>query len=103
MLGLYCVAQTMNTIGWICFSPLVGKMLHAYPEASVFKLTFLSMIFLLMYIPVNPVAVWLIEKKGIRAAFITGLVIQTIGFWLRTLINVDFAFVIVGQIVLSVG
>ena len=103
MLGLYCFAQMMNTIGWICFSPLVGKMLAAYPEATVFKLTFLSMIFLLMYIPVNPIAVWLIEKKGIRVSFITGLVIQTIGFWLRSLINTSFSFVIVGQIILSMG
>ena len=75
MLGLYCLAQVMNTIGWICFSPLVGQMLKAYPEATVFKLTFLSMIYLFMYIPVNPIAVWLIEKKGIRVALLTGLTI----------------------------
>lgn len=78
-------------------------MLVVYPEATVFNITFLSMIYLLMYIPVNPFAIWLIEKKGIRVSFITGVVIQTLGFWLRTLINYSFSFVIVGQIMLSIG
>ena len=54
------------------------------------------MIFLIMFIPMSPVSVWVIEKKGIRSSLIIGLTISAVGMWVRTFINKGFIWVMIG-------
>ena len=56
-----------------------------------------------MLMPTGPIAVWVIEKKGIRASLITGLIISTIGLWVRTQINQGFLWLMIGQFIVSIS
>ena len=49
-----------------------------------------------MYVPVNPLATWVLEKIGLRKSALIGVGIELLGFWLRTLISSSFNFVLLG-------
>ena len=103
ILSIFSLIQIQNAAGWICFASIVDKILYAYPESSIMKINFLSWTFMLMYVPVNPVATWFLEKYGLRKSAILGVGIELMGFWLRTLINRNFNWVMLGQFLISVG
>ena len=77
----------MNTAGWICFAAVFDKILFAYPSTSSFDINYLSWIFMIMYLPMNPPAMSYIESKGLRKSLLLGVSIQVLGFWTRTLVN----------------
>ena len=74
----------MNTAGWICFASIVDKIRLAYPEASVLNINYLSWIYMIAYLPINPVATIFIERYGVRKSVLLGVFIETIGYWVRT-------------------
>jgi len=93
----------MNTAGWICFAAVFDKILFAYPDATDFDINFLSWIFMIMFLPMNPPAITYIENKGLRKSILVGVSIQVLGFWMRALVNNGFIFVMAGQTLLSIG
>ena len=103
MLGLFSLAQVTNCAAWINFAAIPDKVLETQPQANLFWLTYLSMIFLITYIPVNPFSMWVIETKGIRYTLILAVVIQATGLWLRACINYHFMYCVAGQTIISLG
>lgn len=73
MLILYSLAAIMSSGAWICFVPLTTVMNeNAYRDASRLEIDYLNFIYLLMYIPVNFIAVFIIEKQSMRTAMLIG-------------------------------
>lgn len=103
MLGLFALAQVTNCAAWINFSAITDKLLETQPQANLFWITYLSMIFLVTYIPVNPFSMWVIENKGIRYTLILAVLIQAAGLWLRACINYHFIYCVIGQTIISLG
>ena len=75
ILLLFSLCQTMNTAGWICFASIIDKIKIAYPEASLFDINYLSWIYLIAFLPVNPYATKYIESKGLRWSLLLGVFI----------------------------
>ena len=76
ILFLFSIAQVLNTTSWISFAPILEKLLFAYDgQATEFNINFLSWIFMIMFLPMNLPSVWFIEKKGLRASLIVGILI----------------------------
>ena len=75
MLFLLSIAQIMNCTGWICFAPISSKIIFAYKSESVstFEINYLSFIFMIMFLPMNFISIWVIEKKGLRTAILAGV------------------------------
>lgn len=51
---------------------------------------------MIAYIPMNQPAVIALEKKGLRFGVILGMILTTLGLWLKSLINYSFIYVVVG-------
>ena len=86
----------MNTAGWICFAAIVDKIKFAYPGTTALDINYLSWIFMIVFLPLNPIATYMIEKHGLRKSLLLGVYIETIGFWLRTFINSGFLYNMLG-------
>jgi len=93
----------MNTAGWICFASVFDKILFSYETATSAKVNYLSWIFMVMFLPMTPIATYAIEKVGLRFSMLTGLALETLGFWLRVGINRDFRYVMLGQTMITLG
>lgn len=85
----------MNSINWICFEPVEDKLVLAYSLTNR-MVSMLSMSYLVAFPLINFLSIYTIEKYGCRKSILIGLTFQTIGCWLRKLINVNFNLVIAG-------
>ena len=103
MLAILSLAQVTNAAAWVNFSAVSDLLQVSYAEATFFWVTYLSMVFYVTYVFLSAVAVALIEAKGIRYALIVAVVLQAVGFWLRTLLNYHFMFCVLGQTIISLG
>jgi hypothetical protein len=103
MLAILSLAQVTNAAAWVNFSAVSDLLQVSYAEATFFWVTYLSMVFYVTYVFLSAVAVALIEAKGIRYALIVAVVLQALGFWLRTLLNYHFMFCVLGQTIISLG
>ena len=63
---------------------------------SLEQVDFLSMVFYITYVLVNPISVYIIENKGIRCSLILGVLTQVVGFWVRAMIDESFVYCLVG-------
>ena len=69
----------------------------------MFVVNYMSLIYLIMFVPVNFPSVAVLEKYGLRVGLIIGIGLTIVGLWLRCLINTSFIFVIIGQTVLAIA
>jgi fucose permease len=51
---------------------------------------------MIMFVPMNFPSVFALDKYGLRIGVCLGIVLTTVGLWLRCLINKSFWMVIVG-------
>ena len=69
---LFSLAIIMNSVGWLTFAPITRLMSRFYPTDADFWNNFF-VIYLLLSIPFNFLAIWVIEKKGLRTSLIIGV------------------------------
>jgi len=83
---MYSLAATLTAYNCFMFIPICDKIAFAYDIDGVdkiYKIDYLYGIYLFMYIPCCPIAVYIIDHKGMRFALITALVIQVLGYTIR--------------------
>ena len=56
----------------------------------------MSYSFMVFFLPMNFPCVYVIEKYGLRAGVIWGIVSTCVGLWIRCLINKSFWFALTG-------
>ena len=71
VLSLFSISAIMSSSGWICFLPLIRELRHGVKIDRIL-LDYLNYIYLVLYVPINFVAVIIIEYKGMRTAMIIG-------------------------------
>jgi hypothetical protein len=74
-----------------------------YIKSNRLYFDYLSVIYLIMSIPFNFVAVFVIEKKGLRTAMLIGATLQLLGFWMRWFIHYHYVWLMIGQTFLAIG
>ena len=102
MLLLFSMCTMMNACGWISFAPISDILTNTY-GVSLFMINYMSLIYMISFIPVNFLSVVVLDKWGLRWGITLGMSLTTLGLWLRTLINYSFTYVIIGQTIMAIG
>lgn len=90
MLALFVAYSFSNAYQWIHLN-IIGNIIIKYynqslPDDSFQQETaidWLSMIYMLSYIPLIFPATWLLDKKGLRVAVICGAFLNALGAWIK--------------------
>ena len=59
-------------------------------------INYLSMSFMMWFLPINLPSVIALDRFGLRVAIIIGIAGTTLGLWIRVLINKSFMSVVIG-------
>ena len=102
MLFLFCMCQIISYIHWCMMVPIVNKIKHAYPSATTDNINYMAMSFMICISIDNPICAWFSERFGLRKALLLGCVMLTIGGFLKSLINDDYTYLIVGQTIIAI-
>ena len=95
VLFLFSLATMTNAIGWICFAPIFSLLQISY-GATLISINYLASSYMIMFVPMNFPSVFALDKYGLKIGVCLGIVLTTVGLWLRCLINESFWMVIVG-------
>ena len=96
MLFLFCICNIISSIHWCVMVPIVNKILHAYPHATTDNINFMAMSFMICISIDNPICAYISEKFGLRNALILGCGALLIGGILKSFINDDYTYLIIG-------
>jgi len=61
------------------------------------------MSYMVMYIFVNFPSNWVLDMKGIKKGVVVGAVLTALGSGVRCLIDFDFSFMIIGQVLCAIA
>ncbi|MEI6100891.1 MAG: MFS transporter [Eubacteriales bacterium] len=102
--ALFCVVPILavTQLFWLTFSAISDTAAHFY-NVSPLSIAFLSMSYMIVYIIMTVPASMLADKKGLRAAFITGAVITAVCGLTRGLCAGSFTLVVIAQIGMAVA
>lgn len=104
MLFLFSAVSASNAFMWLQYGIISNIFMHFYNIDSL-AIDWLSMIYLLTYIPLVLPILWLLDNRGIRDVVVVGSAFNCIGAWIKigsaapTLFSVTFF----GQFVCSVA
>ncbi|VDI00556.1 MFS transporter, FLVCR family, feline leukemia virus subgroup C receptor-related protein [Mytilus galloprovincialis] len=112
ILFLFSFVSLTNNFQWLHLN-IIGDVLLNYYNASLPEdkfqqetaLDWLSMVYMLAYIPLIFPSTWLLDKKGLRVVIICGSFLNAVGAWIKVAcVNPDrFALLMFGQSVCSVA
>ncbi len=63
----------------------------------------MSLSYMVVFPFVNFPAVSILDKWGLRVGVSIGITLTTLGMWIRCLINVNYAYVLVGQTIMAIA
>jgi hypothetical protein len=64
-LFLYCIGIMMNMVCWMSLTPIAEALKNAYGVSSV-EIASMGFTFMLVFIPFNFPATWMLDYKGLR-------------------------------------
>ncbi|KAM8947358.1 choline/ethanolamine transporter FLVCR1 [Pelodytes ibericus] len=82
ILGVFSLYSLVNAFQWIQYSIISNIFTHFY-GLSTDKIDWLSMVYMLVYIPLIFPATWLLDKKGLRATALLGSGLNCMGAWIK--------------------
>ncbi|XP_029633167.1 feline leukemia virus subgroup C receptor-related protein 2 isoform X2 [Octopus sinensis] len=90
VLTLFCFFSMSNAYQWIHLN-IVANIIETYYNASLptdeyqreLAVDWLSMVYMLAYIPLIFPASWLLDRKGLRVIIICGTLLNCVGAWLK--------------------
>ncbi|KAF7484087.1 Hypothetical predicted protein [Marmota monax] len=93
-----------NAFQWIQYSSINNIFMHFY-GVSAFAIDWLSMCYMLTYIPLLLPVAWLLEKFGLRTIALTGSALNCLGAWVKlgSLKPHLFPVTVLGQVICSVA
>ena len=112
MLGLFCLYSFSNSYQWIHMSIIANVISRFYNEslpADEFQrntaVDWLSMVYMLAYIPLIFPATWFLDKRGLRTVCVLGSLGNAVGAWLKcaSVSGDRFALLMVAQTVCSIA
>ncbi|XP_045419500.1 feline leukemia virus subgroup C receptor-related protein 2 isoform X2 [Lemur catta] len=93
-----------NAFQWIQYGAINNIFMNFY-GVSAFAIDWLSMCYMLTYIPLLLPVAWLLEKFGLRTIALTGSFLNCLGAWVKlgSLQPHLFAVTVLGQVICSVA
>ncbi|XP_069787427.1 heme transporter FLVCR1 [Narcine bancroftii] len=82
ILTVFSLYSMVNAFQWIQYS-IIANIFSAFYQVSYEQVDWLSMVYMLAYIPLIFPAAWLLDKRGLRIAALLGSGLNCIGAWLK--------------------
>ena len=82
ILFLFVVYSASNAFNWLDLV-IISNVLEKYYDVSTMAVTWTSMIYMAVYIPLIFPATWLLQRKGLRTCIIIGSLGNCIGSWIK--------------------
>jgi len=101
MLILFCLCNVTIGVGWICFAPLFDLLEELY-GVNLMTINYLSLSFCIIFLPMNFPSTYVLDTYGLRVGLTIGMIVFTLGLWVRCLINYSFWYVVIGQTILAI-
>uniref|UniRef100_A0A8C4ZJW7 FLVCR choline and putative heme transporter 2 n=1 Tax=Gadus morhua TaxID=8049 RepID=A0A8C4ZJW7_GADMO len=82
MLFLFTSYSMCNAFQWIQYA-IINNIFKRFYNVNSFAIDWMSMVFMLTYIPVIFLAIWLLDKTGLRVMAIVASSINCLGAWIK--------------------
>ncbi|CAH2254410.1 feline leukemia virus subgroup C receptor-related 1 [Pelobates cultripes] len=82
ILGVFSLYSLVNAFQWIQYSIITNVFTDFYGLSSD-KIDWLSMVYMLVYVPLIFPATWLLDKKGLRVTALLGSGLNCLGAWIK--------------------
>lgn len=112
MLFLFAVYSMTNAYQWIHLN-IIGNVISRYYNASLpggsyqqeVAIHWLSMVYMLAYIPLIFPATWLLDTRGLRIIGILGSLLNALGAWIKVLSVSPYRFAVLmtGQTICAIA
>jgi len=100
---LYAMVSIINAIMWISTSPITKNLENIY-NIGLFQVNFCtSLIWFAVYPPMNFVANYFLDEKGLRVGILIGSCLTLVGLWIRTFSEYSFYYIFLGQLFGAIG
>jgi len=99
---IYIVLSFTTGIMWTVVTPIAIPIASAYHQSDS-TVALIPASFMILYIFVNFPSSWIIDLRGIRQGMLLGIIATTVGAGIRTLVNIDFTYMVIGQFICSIG
>ena len=102
ILAVFMLVSLMTHVVWISFAPIMNNVANFYrvtPDAILL----ITASYLIIYIPVNFPATWLIDKYGLRFGTGTGVFLLGIFGFLRAFTGTDYNLLLFCQVMTAIG
>ncbi|KAM4693794.1 choline/ethanolamine transporter FLVCR1 [Discoglossus pictus] len=82
ILGVFSLYSLVNAFQWIQYS-IITTIFTQYYDVTSDKIDWLSMVYMLAYVPLIFPATWLLDKKGLRVTALLGAGLNCLGAWVK--------------------
>ncbi|XP_067901105.1 feline leukemia virus subgroup C receptor-related protein 1 isoform X2 [Heterodontus francisci] len=82
ILTVFSLYSMVNSFQWIQYS-IIANIFCTFYQVSEEQIDWLSVVYMLAYIPLIFPAAWLIDKKGLRTVALLGSGLNCIGAWIK--------------------
>jgi hypothetical protein len=102
------VANLTNQVVWAAFSSIASTASTFY-ETTLFGINMMALIYMIAFIPMSPVASWVLDEKGIRYSILIGTVSTFVGALVKWTSGFAqggaerYAICFIGQAIASIG
>ncbi|MHA1270574.1 MAG: MFS transporter [Candidatus Helarchaeota archaeon] len=102
VLIIFMLAGLNTQILWITFAPITNEAASIYTGGDTDLILMLSLVFMLLYLPINFPASWFIDKFGLKWGTGIGVIITGVSGFLR-IFSPNFTLLIIFQIGCAIG
>uniref|UniRef100_A0A8D0HRY5 Choline/ethanolamine transporter FLVCR1 n=1 Tax=Sphenodon punctatus TaxID=8508 RepID=A0A8D0HRY5_SPHPU len=82
VLAVFSLYSLLNAFQWIQYSILSNIFMHFY-EVSSTQIDWLSMVYMVTYVPLILPATWLLDTRGLRLTALLGSGLNCLGAWIK--------------------
>ncbi|XP_032818939.1 choline/ethanolamine transporter flvcr2a-like [Petromyzon marinus] len=106
VLFVFSTYSLANAFQWIEYS-IVSNIFARYYDVSLMAVDWLSMVYMLLYVPLIFPVTWMLDLKGLRLIAVVGSALNCVGAWLKLASvrpdHAGFGITMLAQAVCSVG
>ncbi|XP_018120490.1 feline leukemia virus subgroup C receptor-related protein 1 isoform X2 [Xenopus laevis] len=82
ILGVFSLYSLLNAYQWIQYS-IITSIFTQFYQVSSDKIDWLSVVYMVVYVPLIFPATWLLDNKGLRVTALLGSGLNCLGAWLK--------------------
>ncbi|XP_013375494.1 PREDICTED: feline leukemia virus subgroup C receptor-related protein 1 isoform X1 [Chinchilla lanigera] len=82
VLLIFCLYSLVNAFQWIQYS-IISNVFEGFYRVSLLHIDWLSMVYMLAYVPLIFPATWLLDTRGLRLTALLGSGLNCLGAWVK--------------------